>query len=117
MITAHEQQRRAAGSGSRPAGLPPGTVVERIPLADGGILELAVVAVSGRSTRRRTTRDRGTGRQQRHWVAAITPGGEPPLIVPLYGTAVVLEPARAAAIGPADRLAAMRAALRRVRRP
>jgi hypothetical protein len=109
MITTHEQ---LAEAGTIPVvGLPPDTVVERMPLADGGVFEVAVVAIPAADPAAHDAVIAELVGRAGSWVTAATPGGDPPLVVPLYGTAVVWSPRRAAALGPADRLAAMRSAL------
>ncbi|MBU6309005.1 MAG: hypothetical protein KJS77_04605 [Planctomycetes bacterium] len=109
MITTHEQ---LADSGTIPVvGLPPDTAVERMPLAGGGVFELALVTIP---TVEAATHDAVIAElvgRAASWVSAAAPGGDPPLTVPLYGTHVVWGPRRAAAIGPTDRLAAMRSAI------
>ena len=108
MITTHEQLAEAA---TIPVvGLPPDTVVERMPLADGGVFEVAVVAIPAADPAAHDAVIAELVGRAGSWVTAATPGGDPPLVVPLYGTAVVWSPRRAAALGPADRLAAMRSA-------
>ena len=92
-------------------GLPPDTTVERMPLADGGAFEVALVPLQQGAA----AADEGaigellarTG----SWVAAAAPGGDPPVLMPLYGTHVLWTSRRAVAIGPADRLDAMRSAI------
>jgi len=109
MITTHEPFADAAGIPVD--GLPPDTTVERMPLADGGAFELALVPIPAADA---ATHDAvvaelvGRGGS---WAAAATPGGDPPLVVPLYGTHVIWSPHRGVAVAPADRLPAMRAAV------
>jgi hypothetical protein len=92
-------------------GLPPDTTVERMPLADGGVFELAAAAIPAVDVAEHDAVILELVARATSWVAAATPGGDSPLVVPLYGTHVVWSPRRAVAIGPADRLAAMRAAV------
>jgi len=109
MITTHEKLTEA---GTIPVvGLPPDTVVERLPLADGGVVEVALVAIPAAEPAAHDAVIAELVGRAGSWVTAATPGGDPPLVVPLYGTSVVWSPRRAAAVGPADRLAAMRSAL------
>jgi hypothetical protein len=99
-------------AGSIPVtGLPPDTALERLPLADGGCIEVALVAIPDTAA---TTHDAIVAElvgRTGSWVTAAAPGGEPPLVIPLYGTHVLWSPRRAVAVGPADRLAAMRTAI------
>ena len=104
MITTHEQ---LAEAGTIPVvGLPPDTLVERMPLADGGVVEVALVAIPAAEPAEHDTVIAELVGRAGSWVTAATPGGDPPLVVPLYGTSVVWSPRRAAAVG-----------ARRVRRP
>jgi len=93
------------------AGLPPETVVERNPLADGGVFEFAAAVVPAADEADHDGLTAELLGRATSWVAAATPGGDPPLVVPLYGTHVIWSPRRAVALGPADRLAAMQTAV------
>lgn len=90
-------------------GVPPDTLVERMPLADGGVFELALVTIPVVDTSEHDAVIAELVARATSW--AVAAGGDPPLVVPLYGTHVVWSPRRAAALGPADRLATMRTAL------
>jgi hypothetical protein len=92
-------------------GLPPDTTVERMPLADGSIFELAVAAMPDTTPADHDAVLTELVGRATSWVAAATPGTDPPLVVPLYGTHVVWSPRRGVAIGPADRLAHVRTAV------
>jgi len=92
-------------------GLPPDTAVERLPLADGGAFEIALVPLPSADA---ATHDAVVGEligRAGSWVSAATPGGDPPLALPLYGTHVLWSHRRAVALGPGDRLDAMRTAV------
>ncbi|MFM7244044.1 MAG: hypothetical protein ACKO40_07695 [Planctomycetaceae bacterium] len=93
------------------AGLPPDTVVERTPLADGGVFEFAATVLPAVDDADHDALTAELVGRATSWVEAATPGGDPPLVVPLYGTHVIWSPRRAVALGPADRLTAMRAAV------
>jgi hypothetical protein len=93
------------------AGLPPDTVVERSPLADGGVFEFAAAVPPAAEEADHDTLTAELVGRATSWVQAATPGGDPPLVVPLYGTHVIWTPRRAVALGPADRLAALRTAV------
>lgn len=109
MITTHEN---VADAGTIPVvGLPPDTAVERMPLADGGVFEVALVAIPAAEAASHDGVIAELVGRAGSWVTAATPGGDPPLIVPLYGTHVGPGPRRAAAIAPSDRLAAMRSSI------
>lgn len=109
MITTHDQ---FAEPGMIPVvGLPPDTAVERMPLADGGVFEIALVPIPAVEAASHDAVIAELVGRAGSWVTAATPGGEPPLVVPLYGTHVVWGPRRAAALGPIDRLDGMRSAL------
>jgi hypothetical protein len=92
-------------------GLPPDTLVERMPLADGGIFEMAIAAMPAIDPAEHEAVVAELVGRATSWVAAATPGGDPPLVVPLYGTHVVWSPRRSVALGPADRLAHLRTAI------
>jgi hypothetical protein len=109
MITSHERFIDAPPTVID--GLPPDTTVERMPLADGGVFELAAAAIPTVEAAEHDAVIAELVARATSWVVAATPGGDPPLIVPLYGTHVVWSPRRAVALGPADRLAAMRTAI------
>jgi hypothetical protein len=97
------------------AWLPAAATLERLPLPPGEVLELATLPVA--------TADQGSGAngdETAHlagvaasWVAAApaTAAAVSPVNVPLYGCHVVWAPGRAAAVGPASRLAQLREAL------
>lgn len=78
-------------TGTATTKLPPTARIGHLPLPVGGLEVLtapeAVVTPE-------------TEAAARHWVEAGG-GGEPPVVVPLYGTVVVWSPARAAILGPA----------------
>lgn len=93
------------------AGLPPDTVVERTPLADGGVFEFAAAVLPAADEADHDALTAELVGRATSWVEAATPGGDPPLVVPLYGTHVIWSPRRAVALGPTDRLSAMRAAV------
>jgi len=107
MITS--PQRAAPAAVHADAGLPAEATIERLSLADGGTLELAALAAPAGDA---ATHDAVAADMLASSVTwATTAPDEPPLTVPLYGTQVVWGRRRAVAIGPADRLPAMRAAL------
>lgn len=92
-------------------GLPPDTSVERMPLADGGVFEIALVPLPPIDA---GAHDATVGELEARagsWLTAAAPGGDAPLAMPLYGTHVLWSARRAVAIGPADRLPAMRTAI------
>jgi hypothetical protein len=93
------------------AGLPPDTVVERAPLADGGVFEFAAAVPPAADEPDHDALTAELVGRATSWVEAATPGSDPPLVVPLYGTHVIWSPRRAVALGPVDRIAAMRAAV------
>jgi len=107
MITS--PQRPAPAAGHDDGGLPTGATIERLPLADGGTLELAVLSAPAVDAVAYDAVAADMLASSLTW--ATTAPDEPPLTLPLYGTHVVWSPRRAVAIGPADRLQAMRAAL------
>jgi hypothetical protein len=107
MITS--PQRAAPAAVHADPRLPAGATIERLSLADGGTLELAALASPAGDA---ATHDAVAADMLASSVTwATTAPDEPPLTVPLYGTQVVWGRRRAVAIGPADRLPAMRAAL------
>jgi len=90
-------------------GLPTNAAVERLVVGAGMVLELASLTLPITTP---TTHDDVVAEvvaMAAAWVAAIAEG--PVLQVPLHGTHLVWSPRRAAAIGPADRLGALRSAL------
>lgn len=92
-------------------GFPSETRVERLLLADGGVLELAAVPLPGvHAADHDATIAELVGRATA-WASAADSGGAPPLVVPLYGTHVVWSHRRAVVLGPVDRLQAMQAAV------
>lgn len=107
MITSPQRPAPATVHGD--AGLPSGATIERLSLADGGTLELAVLAVPVVDAAAHDAVAADMLASGVIW--ATTAPHEPPLTVPLYGTHVTWSPRRAVAIGPADRLPAMRAAI------
>lgn len=109
MITTHEPFTVAAGIPVD--GLPPDTTVERMPLADGGAFELALVAIPATDAASHDAVVAELVGRGSSWAAAATPGCDPPLVVPLYGTHVIWSPHRGVAVAPGDRLPAMRAAV------
>ena len=109
MITSHQQ---LADAGTIPVnGLPPDTTVERMPLADGGVFEVALVTVPAVEAAEHDSVIAELVGRASSWVAAAAAGGDPPLVTPLYGTHVVWSPRRAAALGPTERLATMQTAI------
>jgi hypothetical protein len=92
-------------------GLPPETCVERMPLADGGAFEIALVPLPDVDAAAHDGVVAELAARSGSWVTAAAPGGDPPLTMPLYGTHVLWGRRRAVAIGPGDRLASMRTAL------
>ncbi|MGI9176614.1 MAG: hypothetical protein ACR2IT_02005 [Pirellulales bacterium] len=92
-------------------GLPPDTSIERLPLAGGCVAEIALVRLPGMDAAEHDALIADLVARATAWVSAAAFGGDPPLVVPLYGTHVVWLPGRSVALGPADRLPAMRAAL------
>lgn len=109
MITSH--QPFADATGIPVDGLPPDTTVERMPLVDGGAFELALVAIPAAEAADHDAVVAELVARAGSWAAAATPGADPPLVLPLYGTHVIWSPRRAVALAPADRLQAMRAAV------
>lgn len=107
MISTHQHLADTATA----EGLPPDTTVTRMPLADGGVFELAAVALPAFAAADHDAGITELVARAESWAAAATPGGDPPLVVPLYGTHVVWSPRRAAVLGTADRLPALRAAV------
>lgn len=107
MITS--PQRTAPATVDADAGLPPGATIERLALADGATLELAVLAVPAVDAAAHDAVVADMLASSVTWVTAAP--DEPPLTLPLYGTHTVWSPRRAVAIGPADRLPAMRTAI------
>lgn len=107
MITS--SQRPAPAMPPTDGGLPHDATIERLPLADGGVFEVAVLAGPTVDAAEHDAAAADLVGRAVTWAAATA--GEPPLAVPLYGTHVVWSPRRGVAIGPADRLPAMRAAL------
>mgnify|MGYP006268284073 CR=1 FL=1 len=107
MITS--SQRPVSADTHASAGAPTGATVERRSLADGGTLELAVLAAPAVETAAHDAAAADMLSCSVTWVAEAP--GEPPLSVPLYGTHVVWSRQRAVVIGPSDRLSAMRAAV------
>lgn len=92
-------------------GLPPETLVTRIPLADGGAFEIALVPLPDADATAHDAVVAELAARAGSWVTAAAPGADPPLAMPLYGTHVLWSHRRAVAIGPGDRLASMRSAL------
>jgi hypothetical protein len=107
MITSPE--RPAPTGVHADAQLPAGATIERFSLADGGTLELAVLAAPAVDAAAHDSVAADMLASSVTW--ATTAPDEPLLTVPLYGTHVVWSRRRAVAIGPVDRLPAMRAAL------
>lgn len=107
MIFGHHEH-----AGSRPhagLGLPPDTVFERVPIADGGTCELAMVAVPAAEAAEHDRAVAEAVAAAGTW--ATMAGGGPPFVVPLYGTCVVWSPGRCVALAPPDRLPTLRGAL------
>lgn len=92
-------------------GLPADTGIERMPLADGGTLEIAAVALPAVEPADVDAVVAELVGRATAWVSAAVPAGDPPLVIPLYGTHLVWSHRRAAVVGSADRLAAMRGAV------
>ena len=109
MITSHQPFPDASPIAVN--GLPPDTLIERMPLADGGICELALVPIPIVEASEHEAMIAELEARATSWAAAATPGGDRPLVIPLYGTHVIWSPRRAAALAVADRLPAMRTAL------
>lgn len=103
------QQRPAPAALQADAEVPAGAAVERLVLADGGTLELAVLAAPAIDAAAHDAVAANMLASSVTWATANP--DEPPLTVPLYGTHVVWSRRRAVVIGPADRLPAMRAAV------
>lgn len=90
---------------------PPATRFERLPLADGGVLELAIMPLPAVDAADHDATVAELVGKATDWASASALGGDPPLVVPLYGTHVIWSQRRAAIIGTADRLPAMQAAV------
>lgn len=108
-IAPHQHHGPAAG-GHAATRLPAGAVVERVPLADGGTCEVALVAVPAAETADEDATLVEALAAAVAW-AMDSAGGESPLTVPLFGTHVVWTPGRCAALASPERLPAMRAAI------
>lgn len=110
MTIAPQRHTGPSAGGHAAAGLPADAVVERVPLADGGTCEVALVAMPAAST---SDEDATLAEQLSAAVAwaVDAAGGEPPLTVPLFGTHVVWTPCRCAALAPPERLPALRAGI------
>lgn len=109
MITTHQPFRDAPRITAE--GLPSDTSIERLPLAGGGVAELALVTLPAVDAADHDALIADLVARATSWVNAAAAGGDPPLVAPLYGTHVIWSHGRAVALGPADRLPAMRAAL------
>jgi hypothetical protein len=107
MITS--RQAPSAATPTTVDGLPSDTRIERLPLADGGILELTLVPLPGVDAADHDAMIAELVSRATAWASAG--GGDSPLVVPLYGTHVVWSHRRAAVLGPADRLPAMESAV------
>lgn len=106
-------------NGAARAGLPIGTVVERLPLPTGEPLDMATLVVPDTTPAPAAEQDEPghLAAIAADWVAAA-PASEgtvatalPPVHVPLYGSHVVWSPTRAAVIGPPARVPLLRAAV------
>lgn len=82
--------------------LPDHARIESLPLPGGGRLELVALAADEPDVAIESAA---------RAAAWVTHGGDPPAAVPLYGMQVFWTPARAALVGPADRLATVRDAV------
>lgn len=107
MIIDHHEH---GGAGPPTAfGLPADTLIERIPVADGGTCELAMVAVPTAEAAEHDIAVAEALAAAGTW--ATTAGADPPMVVPLYGTCVVWSPGRCVAVAPPDRLPLLRGAI------
>lgn len=112
-------EARPPGNGAPRPGLPAGATVERLPLPDEGLLELATLTLADTDQASGAPGDEPSrlAAVAAAWVALAPTSDEPqpapgvPVSVPLYGCHVVWSPRRAALVGPASRLGQLRAAL------
>jgi hypothetical protein len=126
MIAPDHHATAGARTASEPdpaaAALGPGAELRLVPLPTGETLELALVPVDEGSEPAVTVAGAtSSGAAAGNWVAAAatatpTPAGFQPAapaatVVPLYGCLVAWAPARAAVVGPADRLEHLAAAV------
>jgi hypothetical protein len=103
-------QRLTPATPPADTGLPSDATIERLPLPDGGTFELALLAAPAVDAANHDAIAADLVGRAVAWASAAAGDGLP-LAVPLYGTHVVWSPRRGVALGPADRLPAMRGAL------
>lgn len=97
-------------AGIPPHGMPAAATVDWVPMPRGGTLETLAVPLEDAAARDGSLPDDLVALASA-WVAEAAPRGEPAVTIPLYGTFVAWAGARAALIGPADRLERIRDAV------